>query len=82
MRSYHDDLVMALAIGCWVRDTALEVNKKDIEYQMAMIDGFKLNSGKFQSTIPGMVGHKMGGMSDETRKIKKQYEEFVWLIKG
>ena len=82
MRSYHDDLVMALAIGCWVRDTALEVNKKDIEYQMAMIDGFKLNSGKIQSTIPGMVGHKMGGMSDETRKIKKQYEEFVWLIKG
>jgi hypothetical protein len=28
MRSYHDDLVMALAIGCWVRDTALTVNKK------------------------------------------------------
>jgi len=82
MRSYHDDLVMALAIGCWVRDTAMEVNKKEFEYQMAMIDGFKVEKGKFQSTIPGMFGHKVGGMSDETRKSKKQYEEFVWLLKG
>ena len=27
MRSYNDDLVMSLAIACWVRDTAIEVNK-------------------------------------------------------
>ena len=49
---------------------------------MAMVGGFKVEKGKFQSTIPGMTGHKVGGMSDETRKTKKQYEEFVWLLKG
>ena len=26
-RSYHDDLIMSCAIGCWVRDTALVANK-------------------------------------------------------
>jgi len=80
MRSYHDDLVMALAIGCWVRDTALE--KKDLEYKMAMINSFKLSKGKFQTTIPGMTGHRAGPYTDDQRKIKKQYEDFVWLIKG
>ena len=82
MRSYHDDLVMALAIGCWVRDTALEINKKDLEYKMAMVDAFKVNQGKFKSTIHGMIGHQVGGLTDEQRKIKKQYEDFVWLLKG
>jgi len=30
MRMYNDDLVMSFSIGCWVKDTALEVNKRDI----------------------------------------------------
>ena len=37
MRSYHDDLVMALAIGCWIRDTALQVNQRDLEYNRAFL---------------------------------------------
>ena len=32
MRSYNDDLIMSCAIGCWVRDTALIENKRNIEY--------------------------------------------------
>ncbi len=30
MRSYNDDLIMSLAIACWVRDTALEVSQKEM----------------------------------------------------
>ena len=37
MRMYNDDLVMAFAIGCWVRDTALEVNQRDVEYAKAFL---------------------------------------------
>ena len=44
MRSYNDDLIMALAIACWVRDTALEVSKKDQEYQKAMLNSMYLNN--------------------------------------
>ncbi len=37
MRSYHDDLIMSLAIACWVRDTALQTNQRDVEYKKAML---------------------------------------------
>lgn len=42
MRSYHDDLIMSLAIVCWVRDTALTVSQKEIEYKKAMLGGMYL----------------------------------------
>jgi len=82
MRSYHDDLVMALAIACWVRDTALTVNKKDLEYKRAMMDAMKLNSRKIQTTIPGMQGHRQGVWSDNAKKEMQQQKDFIWLIKG
>ena len=53
MRSYHDDLVMALAIGCWVRDTALTVNQRDMDYRKAMIGSIqtsrKLSTQQFRA---------------------------------
>lgn len=50
MRSYHDDLTMALAIGLWVRDTALRLkqeginiitgtfDKMDVDYSTMYVD--------------------------------------------
>tara|TARA_R110001592_G_scaffold1442_3_gene8639 strand:- start:1109 stop:2695 length:1587 start_codon:yes stop_codon:yes gene_type:complete len=82
MRSYHDDLVMALAIGCWVRDTALTVNKKDLEYKRAMMNAMQLNTRKIQTTIPGMQGHRAGVWSDQAKKEMQDQKDFIWLIKG
>jgi hypothetical protein len=31
MRGYNDDLVMALAIGLWVRDTALRLRQEGVD---------------------------------------------------
>jgi hypothetical protein len=81
MRSYNDDLVMALAIACWVRDTALTVNQRDLEYKKAMVDSMKVYSNNLNTTIPGMVGHK----EDHSARLKEQrqqYQDFIWLIKG
>ena len=81
MRSYHDDLIMSLAIVCWVRDTALTVSKKDVEYKKAMLDGMYLKTNRLNTTIKGMEGHK-----DD---FKTKYEEelslptkFPWIFKG
>jgi hypothetical protein len=82
MRSYHDDLVMALAIACWVRDTALEVNKKDLEYKRAMADSMMLSTRQIKTTIPGMEGHRQGVWSDNAKKEMKEHKDFIWLIKG
>ena len=81
MRSYNDDLVMALAIACWVKDTALTVNIREMEYKKAMVSSIKSSNNQFSTTIPGMTGHNKG-LSREAKKAKQHYRDFVWLIKG
>ena len=82
MRSYHDDLVMALAIACWVKDTALTINQRELQYKKAMVNSMFSTQGKFNTTIAGMEGHKIQSFSQETIDRKAQYENFVWLLKG
>ena len=81
MRSYHDDLIMALAIGCWVRDTALQVNQRDVEYKKAMLDGIMMNSTKMNTAIKGMDGYSKDFDKKYEKEIK-QAKEFVWIFKG
>ena len=81
MRSYNDDLVMALAIGCWVKDTALTVNIREMEYKKAMVSSIKSSNNQFSTTIPGMTGHNKG-LSREAKEARQHYKDFVWLIKG
>ena len=82
MRSYHDDLIMSLAISCWVKDTALTVNQRELEYKRSMLGSMMVSRGNIQSTISGMHGHKVKGFSEETLKRKQEYDNFIWLIKG
>jgi len=81
MRSYHDDLIMSLAIGCWVRDTALQVNQKDVEYKKAMLDGIIMNSTKMNTAIKGMEGYNKEFQEKYKDEIE-QTKEFVWIFKG
>jgi len=78
MRGYHDDLVMSLAIACWVRDTALITNQKDLEYKKSFLNSMTKSNSILDTTIPGMTGHKH---SEATDAIKKR-KEFIWLLKG
>ena len=82
MRSYHDDLIMALAIACWVRDTAVEVNQKDVEYKKAMMNSMRKTNTKIVTTITGMDGHNVKGVSQEAFDRKQVYDRFVGLLKG
>ena len=78
MRSYHDDLVMSLAIMCWVRDTALEISKRDLEYNRAMVNSMIKSNTSLNTTIAGMTGHQPIRNADQINKRK----EFLWLYKG
>tara|TARA_R110002110_G_scaffold7292_4_gene37059 strand:- start:1505 stop:3091 length:1587 start_codon:yes stop_codon:yes gene_type:complete len=82
MRSYNDDLVMALAIACWVRDTALTVNKRDMEYNRAMISSMIISSRELDTTIPGMSGYNRNKLQNEQAAAREQQKEFIWLFKG
>jgi len=86
MRSYNDDLTMALAIGCWVRDTALETNQRNVEYQKAFLGSMIKSNTKINTNIPGMQGYDRKFDIEADLKNKKQTqqveEQYVWLYKG
>ena len=76
---------MALAIACWVRDTALETSQRDIEYQKAFLDSMIVSNTKMSTAIPGMQGYNrrydMENKSSLEKNIKQQ-NEFFWVYKG
>jgi len=83
MRGYNDDLIMALAIGCWVRDTALTVNKRELEYSKACLSSIIKVNTRINTTLPGMEGYKRQEAVDEKLfKTKEEYKQYSWLIKG
>ena len=82
MRSYHDDLVMSLAIACWVRDTALTVNRRNVEYKQACLDSMLFATSRVNTQIPGQVGYDKDYMQKTTAEQLKEYQEYSWLLKG
>ena len=83
MRSYNDDLIMACAIGCWVRDTALVEDKKSIEYNKAFLNNLFVSETKLNTNIKGMVGYeKNSDMLQKQRKARETYNNHSWLYKG
>tara|TARA_B100000963_G_scaffold361116_1_gene394938 strand:+ start:7890 stop:9479 length:1590 start_codon:yes stop_codon:yes gene_type:complete len=83
MRGYNDDLTMALAIACWVRDTALTVNQREADYKKACLNSIIKVDTKVNTTIPGMQGYnRKEALDDKMFKAKQDYEKYSWLIKG
>jgi hypothetical protein len=85
MRGYNDDLTMALAIGCWVRDTAFEMNKKDIAYKKAFLESMFLARTTLQTTIKGQKGYdprQDAKQNSNEDKAKKMMQKYSWLYKG
>jgi hypothetical protein len=76
---------MALAIACWVRDTALETNKREVEYQKAFLSSMIVSNTKFSTAVPGMRGYNRKfdlNQKTSAEKAAKEQEEFFWVYKG
>ena len=83
MRGYNDDLVIATSIGCWVRDTALTVNKREVEYKKAMIGGISVSNSTFNTKIQGMQGYKPPrGPKDTFQGNDGKTYDLSWITKG
>jgi hypothetical protein len=84
LKGYHDDLVMSLAIGCFVADTAFEVNKREIEYSKAMLNSISVVRKEMDLQIPGQRNYKRGkSLLDSDDKKKNIYTGIpTWLISG
>ena len=84
MRNRNDDLIMSLAIACWVRDTALNVSRTDVEYTKAMVSSIMVANTRIQTTVPGQAGYNKKYSSDavNTKDLKEFYNNYNWLYKG
>ena len=82
MRSYNDDLIMACAVGCWVRDTALANSHRDLEYNKAFLGAITKTNSELDTRINGMIGIKNMKLNDAAKKHNKTIEQFPWLFKG
>ena len=82
MRSYNDDLIMACAVGCWVRDTALTVNQRDAEYAKAFIGSITKSSNNLDTRIKGMIGTQKLELKDSMSQHHQNITSFPWLFKG
>jgi hypothetical protein len=79
MRGYNDDLVMSMAIACWVRDTALVSNQRDSEYKRALLGAMTTSKTKLNTAIPGMVNY---GEPNGVQQMKQIMTNFPGLFKG
>ena len=78
MKRNNDDLIMALAIGCWVKDTALASRSRDLAYQKAFLSSICTSNTKLNTAIRGMEGHHSTGDQEKIDEMK----EHLWLLKG
>jgi len=81
MRGYNDDLVMALAICCWVRDTALQTNARDLNYQKAFVDAIMTSRTTLNTQINGQIGYTGEDNTSKMNEAKKLYSQYMWIIK-
>ena len=81
MKGYHDDLIMALAIACWVRDTALQSNARDLNYSKAFLSSIVTSKTSMNTQIKGQQGYKKDNIFDKMNEAKKMYDQFNWIIK-
>jgi hypothetical protein len=81
MKGYHDDLIMAMAIACWVRDTALQSSARDLNYQKAFASAILTSTTTINTQVRGQQGYKKDNIFDKMSEAEKIYQQYQWIIK-
>tara|TARA_B110000211_G_C13776126_1_gene419718 strand:- start:199 stop:663 length:465 start_codon:yes stop_codon:yes gene_type:complete len=79
MRGYNDDLTMSLAIGLWVRDTALRLRQEGIDLTKQTLGG--ISAHKLDISQMGFGGNSSMEDNPWEMKIGDVKEDLTWLIK-
>ena len=83
MKKHNDDLIMAVAIGCWVKDTAFAVNQRASAYQKAFLSSMtSVSSKKLNTSISGMPQYEKIRSDNRIQSNIKDHQDFLWLLKG
>jgi hypothetical protein len=77
-KGYNDDLVLSLAIACWIRETTLISSQKDVQYTRALLGAITKSNATLNTSIKGMASYR----EIEKANTINTYREYNWLIKG
>ena len=80
IKGRNDDLVMSLAIACWVREGALIISQRDVQYRQILVDNIKTQGRSFNTTIPGMSGNEKVEQKKRWAEAYNNAREFSWLL--
>lgn len=79
MRGYNDDLVMSLAIGLWVRDTALRLRQEGIDLTKSAINS--INKHNTNVSHPGVYGgNSLNQGNPYKMDLGDEEEDLTWLL--
>ena len=77
MRGYNDDLVMALGIALWVRDTALRLRQEGVDLTKRTLGGIQ----QYSFTLDGFGGNSSVDSNPWSMRVGDRDEDLTWLIK-
>ena len=84
MEGYNDDLVMSLAIGLWIRDTALRLRQEGMDLIRSTLDKMymnKMDQTPFYKTRLRQVGSEQWTMKTGQQGTGNQnVEDLQWLL--
>ena len=79
MKGYNDDLVMAMSIGLWVRDTALKLRQQSMDLNRSMLGGITRIGGS-QNVYKSQTVSSQEAWQMTTGKITDKKEDLTWLL--
>jgi hypothetical protein len=74
---YNDDLVMALGIGLFTRDTGVKFHQQGVDLTRASLSGFSKTGGVYDSSIPSFP---MGQKNPWEMETQYGTENLSWLL--
>jgi hypothetical protein len=80
MRGYNDDLIMSLAIACWIKDTVFQTSYRETEIKRALLDGIQKSNTILNTSIHGMKNLNNNDMM--RRESMSVAREYGWIFKG
>ena len=78
LSGYNDDLVMSLAIGYWLRDTAIKLQTENDAYARLLVD--KIGGITKNPFGTNNLGAAFNGVSSNARNIMKQKAHDQWNV--
>ena len=65
----------------YVRDTALQANARELNYQKAFVDAIYTANTEMNTQIKGQHGYKKDNIFDKMSEAEKMYNQYKWIIK-